>query len=96
MRTADAGALTFEFFAIRKAYLQENDILKTMLREQSLCAQQIRTELRRRLKQQQIRETAFETLVRCSQRIEKILLKDDELSEKLLKNLAKIQKRDMN
>lgn len=96
MNNADIGDLTLQFFAINKAYLQENDTLKTMLREQGLSAHQIRTELRRRLRQHQVQKTAFETLVKCSQRIEKILQKDDDLSEKLLKNLAKIQKLDMN
>jgi hypothetical protein len=92
---ADLGNLAFEFFEIKDAYWRENEILKTMLRERGLSLRQIRGELRSRLKQQQVRETALETLVRCSQKIETILQEID-ASNKLAKTLAKTQKCDMN
>ena len=96
MNTSDLGDLTLQFFSIKDAYFRENGILKTMLRERGLSSSQLRAELRRRLKQQQVQETAVETLLKCARRIEAILDKDDELSERLTKTLAGNQKHKMN
>ena len=96
MNTADVGNVVLKFYSINNAYVQENKILKAMLREWGLSDKQIRKELRKRLKHEKIQETAFETLAKCSQEITDILRRDAEFEGKLRRSHAKIPRRDMD
>jgi uncharacterized membrane protein YccC len=84
------GDVIGKVFEIGEAHRRENAILRTLLLEQGLSGRKIDAELRKRLRQQKVRELAAETLERVSSKLADYFEKHDAVTKEQI--ISRVEK----